>query len=60
LANLFSRFYRADPSRQRKGDGAGLGLAIVKTIVDAHGGEVYAESDDTSTRFYAVFPLRML
>ncbi|HIY71203.1 MAG TPA: Cu(+)/Ag(+) sensor histidine kinase [Candidatus Luteimonas excrementigallinarum] len=57
LANLFSRFYRADPSRQRKGDGAGLGLAIVKTIVDAHGGEVYAESDDTSTRFYAVFPL---
>jgi two-component system heavy metal sensor histidine kinase CusS len=57
LTNLFSRFYRADPSRQRKGDGAGLGLAIVKTIVDAHGGEVYAESDDTSTRFYVTFPL---
>lgn len=56
LAHLFSRFYRADPSRQRKGEGAGLGLAIVKTIIDAHGGEVYAESDDTSTRFYMVLP----
>lgn len=57
LTNLFNRFYRADPSRQRKGDGAGLGLAIVKSIVDAHGGEVYAESDDTSTRFYMVLPV---
>lgn len=57
LSHLFSRFYRADPSRQRKGDGAGLGLAIVKTIVDAHGGDVYAESDDTSTRFYMIFPV---
>lgn len=57
LSHLFSRFYRADPSRQRKGDGAGLGLAIVKTIVNAHGGQVYAESDDHSTRFYMMFPL---
>lgn len=56
LSQIFSRFYRVDPSRQHKGDGAGLGLAIVKTIVDAHGGEVHAESDDTSTRFYMKFP----
>ncbi|MCK9490203.1 MAG: Cu(+)/Ag(+) sensor histidine kinase [Xanthomonadales bacterium] len=57
LSRLFSRFYRADPSRQRKGDGAGLGLAIVKTIVDAHGGRVSAQSDDTSTRFYMSFTI---
>ncbi len=44
LPKLFDRFYRADPSRQRKGDGAGLGLAIVKSIIDAHGGSIAAKS----------------
>lgn len=44
LAKLFDRFYRADPSRQRKGDGAGLGLAIVKSIIAAHGGHITANS----------------
>ncbi len=27
LAKLFDRFYRVDPSRQRKGEGSGIGLA---------------------------------
>lgn len=44
LPKLFDRFYRADPSRQRKGDGAGLGLAIVKSIIAAHGGTITAKS----------------
>lgn len=44
LPKLFDRFYRADPSRQRKGDGAGLGLAIVKSIIEAHGGNIIAKS----------------
>lgn len=56
LPHLFNRFYRADPSRQRKNEGAGLGLAIVKTIVETHGGTVHAESDDTITRFVIVLP----
>lgn len=51
LSRLFDRFYRVDPSRQRKGDGAGLGLAIVKSIVDAHGGSITVTSDDQKTRF---------
>lgn len=44
LPKLFDRFYRADPSRQHKGDGTGLGLAIVKSIIDIHGGSVTAKS----------------
>ena len=44
LPHVFDRFFRVDQSRSREPDGAGLGLAIVKAIVQAHGGEVEAES----------------
>lgn len=47
LDRIFDRFYRTDSSRQRDGDlsaGSGLGLAIAKSIVQAHGGKIYAES----------------
>lgn len=43
-ALVFERFFRSDPSRSRDTGGAGLGLAIVASIVEAHGGEVEAES----------------
>jgi signal transduction histidine kinase len=44
LPFVFDRFYRADKSRTRSSGGSGLGLAIVKQLVEAHGGEVRAES----------------
>jgi two-component system heavy metal sensor histidine kinase CusS len=56
LFRLFDRFYRVDPSRQRKGDGAGLGLAIVKSIVDAHAGSITVASDDQKTCFQITLP----
>jgi len=51
LSKIFDRFYRGDPSRQRRGDGAGLGLAIVKSIVQVHGWEIGVTSSAGVTRF---------
>jgi two-component system heavy metal sensor histidine kinase CusS len=56
LPKIFDRFFRVDPSRQRRGEGAGLGLAIVKSIVDVHGGAIEAASDDKGTRFRITLP----
>ncbi|EMF0716885.1 Cu(+)/Ag(+) sensor histidine kinase [Citrobacter freundii] len=56
LPRLFDRFYRVDPSRQRKGEGSGIGLAIVKSIVTAHQGKVSVTSDPRVTRFILTLP----
>jgi two-component system OmpR family sensor kinase len=43
-ARVFERFYRADPSRNRRDGGTGLGLAIVAALVAGHGGSVDVSS----------------
>lgn len=44
LQRVFEAFHQVDASPTREHGGAGLGLAIVRRLVEAHGGEVWAES----------------
>ena len=54
---IFERFYRAEFSRSREVGGAGIGLAIVKQLIEAHGGNVGAESSQDRTLIWIKLPL---
>lgn len=57
LPHIFERFWRADPSRDRRTGGAGIGLAIVRELVRAHGGRIDVESKPgDGSRFRVVLP----
>lgn len=49
LPFIFERFFRTDRSRSRDGGGAGIGLAITRELIEAHGGQIWAESGDGRT-----------
>lgn len=56
LETIFEKFFRLDTSRSTNTGGAGLGLAIAKEIVNAHGGNIFVESNTEKTVFTVVLP----
>jgi two-component system sensor histidine kinase VanS len=56
LSAIFDKFYRLDEARSTTTGGSGLGLAIAKSIINAHGGEITAESDAAKTVFTITLP----
>jgi signal transduction histidine kinase len=53
LPHVFDRFYKG-----RDSSGTGLGLAITKQLVQAHAGEIHAESDASAgTRIWFTLPV---
>ena len=55
LSRVFEQFFRLDSSRASSTGGAGLGLAIAKEIVELHGGQINAASENESISFEVVF-----
>jgi two-component system sensor histidine kinase VicK len=57
LIRIFDRFHQVDPSTRRRYGGMGLGLALVRSIVEAHLGVVWAESEqDLGSTFFVWLP----
>jgi len=57
LHHIFDEFYKADESRHDF-DSSGLGMPICKSIVEKHGGRIWAESEgiNKGSTFYFALP----
>jgi len=59
--NLFKNFFQSDTSNSRKHSGMGLGLALSRGLVEAHGGQIWCESNiGQGTEFYFTIPKKKL
>jgi PAS domain S-box-containing protein len=58
LESIFERFHQVDATDSREKGGTGLGLAICRTIIQQHGGKIWAESiPGQGSNFFIDLPL---
>ncbi|MBH8554631.1 GHKL domain-containing protein [Nostocaceae cyanobacterium CENA357] len=58
LETIFGRFQQVDASDSRTKGGTGLGLAICRSIIEQHGGQIWAESTvGVGSTFFFTLPL---
>jgi signal transduction histidine kinase len=60
LNQIFGRFHRLETGTVRRFRGCGIGLALCQTIIEAHGGRIWAESagEGLGSTFYVALPQR--
>ena len=54
---IWDRFRQADGSATRRHGGLGIGLSLVKELIEAHGGQVNAHSQERGARFTVRLPV---
>ena len=60
IENIFDRFYQADNSSTRKGEGTGIGLSLTKELVELMGGSIAVKSEvGKGTTFTLLLPIRL-
>jgi two-component system, OmpR family, sensor histidine kinase VicK len=56
LEKIFERFQQGDASDTRSRGGTGLGLALCRSMIEQHGGKIWAESEGPGSRFLFTLP----
>jgi signal transduction histidine kinase len=56
VASLFDRFSRPTAAGRQHQHSSGLGLTICRSLVQAHGGSIFAESDPSGTALWVALP----
>ena len=58
LERIFDRFYQVPSNAGAKTGGTGLGLPIARSLVELHGGRLWAERAEVGSRFLFTLPLQ--
>ena len=60
LDRIFNPFEQVENTKSRKYQGSGLGLSLTKTLVELHGGKIWAESEGEGkgATFHYIIPVK--